>query len=384
MSSYIGPKPSDQVVGSAGFSNINVGANVVLSTVGLTVGALGTVSVGNSSVNCVANSSGIFENGLGLTPYNMRNRIINGAMDVWQRGTSFSNMGANTTYTADRWSCYRGSYAANCSVTQVTGLSQNGNNRLALRMQRTSGDTNTSSLYLTQSLESINSRDLAGQQVTLSFWARAGSNFSGSSNYLTSIVVSGTGTDEFLRGAYTGYTTPINQNVTLTTSFQKFTFTGTLPSNCNEISVSLGYAPTGTAGANDWFDVMDVQLEQGSVATPFERRQYGTELDLCYRYCQAVKQGVGCWVNSTTCQINVPYIKPMRAAPTVSQTNTITVTDYTASDLTQSSSSISVLNGNDLYGTTVSMGNFSGATTGRIAGIRNYTGTGVIIFSAEL
>ena len=212
-----------------------------------------------------------------------RNRIINGGMDVWQRGTSFTNPGSSTTYTADRWSCYRGGYTANATITQVTGLTiGTGINRNALRFQRTSGDANTSPIFVTQSLESINSRDSAGQPVTLSFYVRAGANFS--ATQLSVVVVSGTGTDEYLRGNVTGYNAFVNSSTAITTSFQRYSFTGTVPSTCNQLSILFGYTPTSTAGAADYFDVTDVQLEIGSIATPFERRPYGMELALCQRY----------------------------------------------------------------------------------------------------
>jgi hypothetical protein len=212
-----------------------------------------------------------------------RNRIINGSMDIWQRGTSFSNMSATTTYTADRWSCYRDSYATNCSVSQITGISQNGINRNALRMQRTLNDTNTSVLNVTQSLESINSRDLAGQSVTLSFWVRCGSNFSSSGRILTAAIGTGTATDQAARGGITGFSVQ-NLSCSLTESFQRFSFTRILPNDANQIIIYFSYTPTGTAAANDFFDIMDVQLEPGTVATPFERRSFGQELALCQRY----------------------------------------------------------------------------------------------------
>ena len=185
----------------------------------------GNLTIGNTTISATSVASDAFAPNAVFGGF-MRNRIINGGMDIWQRGTSFTNPLSTTTYTADRWSCYRGGYTANATITQVTGLTiGTGINRNALRIQRTSGDANTSPLFVTQSLESINSRDLAGQPVTLSFYARAGANFS--ATQLSAVVVSSTGTDEYLRGTVTGYNAFLNYSTVLTTSFQRYSFTGT-------------------------------------------------------------------------------------------------------------------------------------------------------------
>jgi hypothetical protein len=252
------------VSGISTFATVRATSIVGVSTVGVTTAYVGSINDGPIS--------------------GARNRIINGNFDIWQRGTSFTNMVEATTYTADRWSCYRDSYTTGITVSQITGISQNGVNRNALRVQRNSGNTSTAGMNATQSLESINSRDLAGQTVTLSFWARCGSNYSSSGSNLVPVVYSGTGTDQSARGAVTGYSLVVSSNRTLTTSFQRFSVTGTIPSNANQIFVQFYYVPTGTAGTNDFFDIMDVQLEPGTVATPFERRSFGQELALCQRY----------------------------------------------------------------------------------------------------
>ena len=322
----------------------------------------------------------------------MRNRLINGAMDFWQRGTSFSNPTSTTTYTADRWSCYRSSYTTNMSISQVTGLTiGTGINRNALRIQRTASDTNTTGLFATQSIESINSKDLAGQNVTISFWARVGANFS--ATQLGVSVVSGTGTDEFLRGAYTGFNAFINTSVTLTTSFQRFSFTGTVPATANELSVSLGYTPTGTAGAADYFDITDVQLELGTVATPFERRPYGMELALCQRYY--VK---GYFLNGiyggTAVQGLIQTPVPMRTTPTttIGGAGFLQITDTVNAGITQSVSgwgitSTATQNATGNYQFFLAAwGNFSGLTNYRYYYQSEYSGDvdAPAIMSAEL
>jgi hypothetical protein len=77
------------------------------------------------------------------------------------------------------------------------------------------------------------------------------------------------------------------------------------------------YTPVGTAGADDAFYITGVQLEVGSIATPFERRPYGMELALCQRYYQTFYPGQVGWESFKLWDRAVPVIwSPMRATPT--------------------------------------------------------------------
>lgn len=256
------------------------GPVIALSSSNTDITITGNVTTGN----VVISSTGLRIAGDAVSAAgSFRNRLINGSMDIWQRGTSFSNMGSTTSYTADRWSCYRLSYTTNITVSQITGLTiGTGINRIALRTQRTAGDTSAAGLYATQSIESINSRDLAGQSITMSFYARVGANFSSSA--LGAAIYSGTGTDQSVRAGITGIFSVADVGFTPSTTFVRYTLTGTVPANANQLAVAIYFIPAGTAGANDWFDITDVQLEAGTIATPFERRPFGQELALCQRY----------------------------------------------------------------------------------------------------
>lgn len=255
---------------------------------------------------------------------NFRNHIINGTMAIAQRGTSVAINGTTPTYFVDR---FAGVYS-----TTVTGtLSQQSTGGLAgfpncARAQRTSGQTATGNLSVIQILESANSVDLAGNSVTLSFWARAGSNFSASGNALTAAVYTGTGTDQsaasFMAGSWTGLTAIINSGITLSTSWQRFTLTGTAASSANQFGLIFQASLTGTAGANDFFEVTGVQLEEGTTASSFDYRSIGQELALCQRYY--LKLGPGNSVltydnynsTSSSCAVYITYPVPMRATPT--------------------------------------------------------------------
>jgi hypothetical protein len=160
-----------------------------------------------------------------------------------------------------------------------------------MRFQRDSGNTSTVGCQMFYNLETADALRFAGQTVTVSFYARAGANFSANSSQFSYIVYTGTGTDQ-RRDQSTGYTgeaQAANSSITLTTSWQRFQFTASIGSTATEIAIALGYTPTGTAGAADYADITGIQLEVGSVATTFKRSNGagGTiqgELAACQRY----------------------------------------------------------------------------------------------------
>jgi hypothetical protein len=252
--------------------------------------------------------------------FTMRNRLINGGMDIWQRGTSLSTN--NTSgYLADRFWCFSGLSTA-ATYSQATSIGLTGFN-YALRAQRNSGNTGTAGLYVYQVIETNNCLSLAGNSITLSFYARAGANYSATSNLIYYQVAYGTGTDQgtasLLAGTWTGQTYQSTAFTgTLTTGWQRFTGTITLPSTATEISIIVYGVPTGTAGAADYFDITGVQLEAGSLVTPFERRPYGMELQLCQRYYQNIGSNLYGQTDSPTAfAVSIPFWIPMRTGPSL-------------------------------------------------------------------
>jgi hypothetical protein len=234
-------------------------------------------------------------------------------------------------------------------------------------------------------METINSIPFAGKTVTMSFYARAGANYSAASNALNVYLISGTGTDQS-RGsgnAYTGEAFPINaQTATLTTTWQRFTFTGTVGATATELAFYSFYTPSGTAGANDYFEMTGCQIDIGSVALPF--RTYAAtiqgELAACQRYYREVQFATGIAVSTTSCQIWVTHTG-MRVAPSSAASAAIKVTNATTADYTQSVAGVSVT-ANVADGGRYSSGNFTGMTVGAAANVVN--GGGTIQLSAEL
>jgi hypothetical protein len=261
------------------------------------------------------------------------NAVINGGMDIWQRGTSFTISSASYySYTADRWNPVAGSTGRTASRQNsgLTGI------QYCQRIARDSGNTNTSGIQLSYQLESADSYRFAGQVVVLSFYARAGANYSPTSSVLATTLVSGTGTDGNVNaGGLT--TTVVSGNQTLTTSWQRFQITGTVSSAATQLGFYFVSTPTGTAGANDWFEVTGVQLELGSTATTFARNS-GTiqgELAACQRYYYRASAGSQAYARfgiaraSSTTNLEFCLVLPstMRVAPTAVEFSTLTTTN---------------------------------------------------------
>jgi hypothetical protein len=269
-------------------------------------------------------------------PLMFRNALYNGDMRINQRGmatnmTFLTVVGATSNfYGLDRWNVLRGGSQTGACVGQgtlaTTDAPYSQGLQYFLRFGRVNGDTGTNGMFINYNIETRDSYRFAGQPVTLSFWYRTGSGFSGSS--VGSSIFSGTGTDQTLRGGYTGQTTLVTQSFNTTNAWQLATMTTFVPLTATQVGFQINYTPSGTAGGFDYFDVTGVQLEKGSVATPYEIRPYATELALCQRYYQEIPNingehfsGTGRNISTNngtngTLICTIPLPVPMRASPT--------------------------------------------------------------------
>ena len=243
--------------------------------------------------------------------HTFRNRFINGDMRVWQRGTTFSSIGTST-FAADRWfSNYGGTAPTFSRSTDVpTGF----------QYSFSLAGSSTSYHGIGQRIESLNTADLSGQTVTLSFYAKLSSGTAAgglniSAGYANSV-------DNF------GSTTEFdgtNITSTIAGSWTRYTKTITVPSTAatNGFHVIV-FCP----GASQTFTLLltGMQLERGSVATPFEYRPIGTELMLCQRYYQTYgTQGSGRGIqfyagnsvagDSNQAAIGMTWLTQMRTSP---------------------------------------------------------------------
>ena len=266
-----------------------------------------------------------------------KNRVLNSAMQVAQRGTSIAVAAGTAAYTLDRWYNAAGVASAMTISRQLTNDTTNlPNIQYCARVQRNAGQTGTATLNFGQSFESINSIPLAGKTVTLSFYARAGATFSGVSSLLNARLFSGTGTDENRQGSgYTGDTSVINQSATLTTTWQRFSYSGTVAITATELAPVFIVTPSGTAGATDYYEITGVQLEASTVASAFSTNggTYQAELAACQRYYQRVpltdgntpSTTFGVATNTTVADFPLPLKVSMRTDPTTLDTSGITV-----------------------------------------------------------
>jgi hypothetical protein len=271
-----------------------------------------------------------------------KNKLINGDFRINQRALT-----SNTTdgFGFDRWKLNQSggttTYSAQtftAGAAPVAGYEATNYARLLTSGQSAAGHY----ALLTQDIESV--RTFAGQTVTISFWAQAGS---GTPKIAVELD------QQFGSGGSSRVTTYAGQ-VTLSTSWARYSVTVAVPSISGKtvgtasdflsvvLWVSAGStfnARTGSLGIqNNTFNIWGVQAENGSVATAFQTAT-GTiqgELAACQRYyyrtipTAAARVGAGVCMSATQAQIGVAYPVQMRIAPTALEQSG-TATDYSVS-----------------------------------------------------
>jgi len=240
--------------------------------------------------------------------HHVKNRIINGAMNIDQRYSGSANTPTNGAYTLDRW--YTGvaqtsklTIQQNAgSITPPTGFA----NYLGITSSSAYSVISTDFFYIMQVVEGLNTIDLAwgtssAKNVTVSFWVRSSltgtfggviQNYAGNRSYPFTYTISSANTWEQKSITIPGDTTG-TWPTTNTGSLCLLLSVGAGSSRSGPASAWAGaayYAPTGatsvvgTNGAT--FYITGVQLEAGSQATSYDYRHYSVELAMCQRYYQ--------------------------------------------------------------------------------------------------
>ena len=254
-------------------------------------------------------------------PSGVKNLIINGNFDIWQRGTSISLSGS--AYTADRFSV---GAASGSFARQSFTLGQTEVPNEPSYYGRWTISSNSQNYEVHQRIEDV--RTLAGQTATLSFYARRPSG----STTINARIVQYFGTG----GSPSSTVVTSLGTVALTTDWQKFTFTVDVPSisgktlgTDNNHSLWVGVQITDTNTGT--IDFSQVQFEKGTEATPFEHRPYDMELARCHRYYYKTYTTTTSnrytffyparVTGSTTATVCATY-PTMRTSPSISQSGT--------------------------------------------------------------
>jgi hypothetical protein len=346
-----------------------------------------------------------------------KNRIINGAMVISQRGTSVTGLQNSPAYLVDRFSYRRnGTWTtATYTYSQIGSISlagfQNAARLTVTATQTPSGDMFSS---LDQYIEGFNVANLglgtaSAKTITVSFWVRSSvtgtfsvtvSNTTDRS-YVTEYSISAANTWEYktitIPGVTSGtwltttgiglaliFTVASSSTGTFTTSTLNQWQSANVRASTNQTNLSV------TNGAT--WDITGVQLEEGSTATSFDYRPYGTELQLCQRYYYRLKAGaagenfnVGYCDTTTVATLMTNFLVSMRSAPTALEQSG-TAGDYTVihAGTNTACSSVPTFSSATTDNLRVSFTVASGFTAGRGAIGRAANANAYLGWSAEL
>jgi hypothetical protein len=271
-----------------------------------------------------------------------RNLIINGAMQVAQRGTS----GTSTAdiYTVDRFALGHGSPVNAMTFEQSTDTPDNFKNSLKITAGTGASASTTGYAILRQAIEGQNMAHLgfgtsAAKAIILSFHVKSSltgtfgisiRNQAGNRAYAGTYVINSANTWEYKTVAIPGDTsgtwptdTGIGFNIfwDLGAGSNYDIAAGSWTSGSNMFGVESTVKLTETTNAT--FFITGVQLEVGEQATPFEHRSFADEMIRCQRYYQEVASGscyfAGNGLGTTNIIVGIPLATSMRATPSVKQ-----------------------------------------------------------------
>jgi hypothetical protein len=289
-----------------------------------------------------------------------RNLLINGAMQIWQRGTSFT--GSNS-YTADRW------------LTDTAGAHTRSTDTPApfdysIKLNPSSGNA-----VLRQAIELSAAGEggifQSGQQFTLSFWLKSSAGGEGINVFIASSTT--------VAGATTQMASAIGI-ATTTTGWVKYTYTFTQSVAVGSNDTCYNIVPYVVAPSGDIY-ITGLQFETGSVATDFEHRLIGEERSLCQRYYQETATASGVVSTSAIVYLAVQLMTEMRTVPSWSLSGAMMINDVGV-NATQSSANITAYN-STTSGTFANLANFSGLTPYRGC-LTRQAGGSYLIADAEL
>lgn len=245
-----------------------------------------------------------------------QNYIINGGFDIWQRGTSTTT---NDVYLADRWIGSR--LGGTHTISRSTDVPTNVGAQYSLSFASTSGTIP----QILQRIESIDSVQFAGQTVTLSVWAKSTVGTGG----LSWAVGYPGGVDDWVASSTQHASGTFTATMTLN-SWTRYSATFTADSLATRGYYVTVYRSVSATSTTTLY--AGVQLELGSVATPFRRhlQSVARELDACQRYYVRFTPdpvngtdtlGTGAYNTTTNANIDIVHPVVMRRTPTSIETS---------------------------------------------------------------
>ena len=336
-----------------------------------------------------------------------RNKIINGAMTIDQRNAGAAvSVSTSPVYGVDRFYGGKNGTTDNFTMQRVATAPVGFQNSLLITAGNGVTPATNDFVFLSQGIEGFNFSELGwggagAQSATLSFWVRSSltGNFgvglrNGAANrsYIASYTINAANTWEYktitIEGDITGTWATDNTQACgvffdLGNGSSYSSSAGSWESSNLLGGLTGGVKLVATTGAT--FYLTGVQLEAGDTATPFEHRSYGAELALCQRYTRVIGDGInGVAPSAGAVYFNYTFDQPMRAAPTVTLTDTtVLISDQYFSDHTSTGSAIIGNNQSSIGGRT-SINGFSGLTTGRFYSAYGNTNQSFLLLSAEL
>jgi len=266
----------------------------------------------------------------------MRNRIINGNMLINQRGASTVTV-SDAIYPVDRYT-FRTNMTSKATGGQSSTAPAGFQNSILATSTSAYTPSGTDFMAINHRIEGYNVADLGwgtanAKTITVSFWVQSSvtGTFSGTINnsaidrsYGFTYVISSANTWTYISATIPGDTSGTwnKDNSGGIYVFWNLGCGSTYSIAANTWTAGTGLGVTGTtslvATNGATFYITGVQLEAGTTASPFEYRQYGTELLLCMRYFQLMGSGGACGTAESGTRASLTYLfpVPMRAAAT--------------------------------------------------------------------
>lgn len=230
------------------------------------------------------------------------NLLVNGGLQVWQRGNTFTDSNAGVKYYADRFFGYRSGYASGMSIYHFTNV--NAIDEMCIRVT----ENFSNACVIGQTLDAETVASIRGKTVTFSFNLRWGSL----NTYIPKMRVH-YNTSKLISPGSAGNIQMIAKEVNNKHGRQSLTFT--VPVDAIGLQIDL-YFVLNSAESEEYLCTSEWKLEVGSVATQFSPRPYEEELVLCRRYYEEVDE-VLVYTGQNNMYIGtVNYTVPKRINPT--------------------------------------------------------------------